>query len=304
MRHQHAITILLVSVFFITACRPKAKAQPAAPKQNKDSSLSIKQEASGDSYDLEDPTHTWKMPSELVEISGNAWIAPDELLVIEDLHPVLYLLKLQDSMGVIEKKIPFAKDAGQKFDIEDVTVEGNTAYALWSHGSIYKINNWNSKPVIKLIPTFLNKKNNTEGICYSPNLKTLLVACKEDAAMEDEKKSTRAIYQFDINADSLRKEPFMVIQKNDLKQNDGRKIKFYPSAIAVHPLTGDIYILSTKETKCMAVFSGDGKLKSFRYIQKTEMAQPEGICFSPDGILYISTEGKNGNPAYIFAFGK
>jgi uncharacterized protein YjiK len=34
------------------------------------------------------------------------------------------------------------------------------------------------------------------------------------------------------------------------------------------------------------------------------MPQPEGICFSPDGMLYISTEGKNGLPAFILELKK
>jgi hypothetical protein len=32
----------------------------------------------------------------------------------------------------------------------------------------------------------------------------LLVACKDDAGLEDEKKSTRAIYEFDTRVDSIK----------------------------------------------------------------------------------------------------
>ena len=84
----------------------------------------------------------------------------------------------------------------------------------------------------------------------------------------------------------------------------GNKIKFNPSAIAVHPETNDIYILSTRDTKCMAVFSRDGKLKSFQLIDEDLMPQPEGICFSPEGVLYISSEGKKGEPGNLFQFDK
>ena len=80
------------------------------------------------------------------------------------------------------------------------------------------------------------------------------------------------------------------------------KLEFNPSAIAVHPVTHDIYLLSTRDNKCMAVYSHQGILKAFQYIDAELMPQPEGICFSPDGKLYISSEGKKGEPGNLFEF--
>ena len=148
----------------------------------------------------------------------------------------------------------------------------------------------------------MSKENNTEGLCYDPVTENLLVACKNDAHEKDEKRSTRAIYAYSIKNDSFLSEPFMTIQKSDFKKFLGESEKFYPSAIAVHPLTHDIYILSTKKTKCMAVFSHDGILKNFTLIDKALLPQPEGICFSPTGTLYIATEGKAGGHAFIYQF--
>jgi uncharacterized protein YjiK len=132
----------------------------------------------------------------------------------------------------------------------------------------------------------------------------LLVTCKNESDVEDEKKSTRAVYEFDLKADSLKREPFMLIHKKDLEKLAGEKLNFFPSAIAVHPVTHNIYILSTKDTKCMAVFKHSGELISFETIDKELLPQPEGLCFSPDGTLYISTEGKQGNPGYICQYNK
>jgi uncharacterized protein YjiK len=94
-----------------------------------------------------------------------------------------------------------------------------------------------------------------------------------------------------------------VITGKEFKNETGEKIKFYPSAIAVHPVTHDVYILSTKDTKCMAVFTHSGELKYVSTISADLMPQPEGICFSPDGTLYISTEGKAGGKGEVFRFG-
>ena len=222
------------------------------------------------------------------------------MLVIEDLHPNLYLLRLDDNTVAIEKKIPFKEDkTDKKFDVEDVTIVNNTVYALWSHGAVFKVTDWLGKPASQEIKTFLSKENNTEGICYDPVSHNLLIACKNESDVDDEKKSTRAIYEYDVSGDTLKENPFMLIHKKDFKKETGEKLDFYPSAIAVHPVTHNIYILSTKDTKCMAVFSHDGKLISFEFIDKDLLLQPEGICFAPDGTLYISTEGKKGVPAYL-----
>ena len=277
-------------------------------KDSKDEKVEEKQSASAPEttgktgYDLSKPAQKWVLPNELLEISGNTWIDNNHLLVIEDLHPNLYYLKLDKDVPTIEKTVPFETAGDKKVDIEDVTSYGDAVYALWSHGVIYKITNWNSNPVTKELPTSLDKKNNTEGICADPTTGNLLVACKNESGLEDAKKSTRAIYEFNPGQGKLNTEPFLMIEKKDLKDAVGEKLDFNPSGIAIHPATNDIYIISTKGTKGMLQYSHDGKFKSFQPIDEDMMPQPEGICFSPDGKLYISTEGKHGVPARLYLF--
>ncbi|MEO9021198.1 MAG: SdiA-regulated domain-containing protein [Ginsengibacter sp.] len=253
-------------------------------------------------YDLKNPKRSWELPSSLVEVSGNTWVDKTHLLLIDDRHPNLYLINIEDKNVVLEKTIPFQEDETDKFDIEDVTIVNNVVYALWSHGILFKITNWNSKPVVKEIPTFLSKENNTEGLCYDPVTKSLLIACKYDSGIKDEDKSTKAVYQFDMAAEKLEEKPFLIIHKKDFEELAGQKLVFYPSAIAVHPVTHNIYLLSTRENKCMAVFNREGVLLSFQFIDENLMPQPEGICFSPEGVLYISSEGKNGDSGKLFQF--
>jgi hypothetical protein len=252
-------------------------------------------------YDFVHPSKKWLLPHELKEISGNAWIDKDHLLIIEDLHPNLYLVRLGDS-AIIEKTVAFRQSTEKKFDIEDVTIVNNTVYALWSHGTVYKITNWQSSPQVKEIPTNLSKENNTEGICYDPVSGYLLVSCKKESEMDDEKKSTRSVFAFDMKADSLILNPFLLVHSNEIKKITGEKVEFYPSAIAVNPQTHDIFILSTKDNKCIARYSHEGKLKSLDFLDKDLLPQPEGMCFSPEGVLYISSEGKHGEAPRIVEF--
>ena len=254
-------------------------------------------------YDLSKPEIKWELPHELLEISGNTWIDKDHLLAIQDESPDLYIIKLEGNKAFIVRTIAFI-DNDKKYDLEDVVLVNDTAYALSSHGNIYKIKDWKNKPGVEVIGTFLEKDNNTEGICFDTVTQNLLVACKKESDINDEKKSTRAIYEFDLTSGSLKKEPFLVITKEDIAKVSKENIEFFPSAIDIHPLTHDILILSTKDTKCMVVYSHDKVLKSLQIIDKDLLPQPEGICFAPDGTLYISTEGKNGVPAFILQFKK
>jgi uncharacterized protein YjiK len=254
-------------------------------------------------YDLSKPVNKWELPPQLSEISGIVKLDNNQMLAIEDLHPTLYILNLGNGKASIADTISFYDTAKDKFDIEDVAVIGNDAYALWSHGSIFKITDWKKSKQVKEIETGLDKKNNTEGLAYDPVTGNLLIACKNESGVEDEKKSARALYELDIKKETLLEKPFLVIESKDLKAISGDKIKFFPSGVAVNPSTHDIYVISTKDTKCMAQFSHDGQLKSFSYLDKDLLEQPEGISFDPTGNLFISTEGKHGNPAYIYEFG-
>jgi uncharacterized protein YjiK len=254
------------------------------------------------SYDLKTPNHSWRLPDPLVEVSGNTWVDKDHLILIEDLNPNLYLVKMGEKEATLEKTIPFADPKKDKTDIEDVAYVNNTVYALWSHGVLFKITGWNDKPQVEKIKTFLSKDNNTEGLCYDPVTRQLLVACKDYSNLPNEKKSTRAVYPFDMTSNKLLETPFLIIHKKDFGSENDQKVDFFPSAIAIHPVSHDIYLLSTRENKCMAVYSHNGKFKTIQFIDKELMPQPEGICFSPEGKLYISSEGKKGAPGNLFEF--
>ncbi len=253
-------------------------------------------------YDLGHPLKKWSLSDSLAQISGIAWVRNDQFLAIEDLRPILYEIKMGDTAGIITNKSQFRQAEEDKFDFEDLAMVNDTVYALWSHGAIFKIIKGRKEDSAQRTKTWLKKDNNTEGLAYDPVSGNLLIACKEESGVEDEKASTRAIFEFDRKADSLKRDPFMLIHKKDFEAVAGDKVDFYPAAIAVHPITHDIYVISTKDTKAIAQFSHDGKLKAFDYIDKEMLPQPEGICFDPEGNLYISTESRHHMPSYIYKF--
>src|SRR6185436_4292834 len=118
----------------------------------------------------------------------------------------------------------FGDTTGKKFDLEDVAVVGNDAYAIWSQGKVYKIANWNGKFTVEKYKTGLDKANNTEGLCYDPVSGNLLVACKNESDIEDEKKSTRSIFMFDMKGDTLQNDPFLLIHTDALMKLTTEKL--------------------------------------------------------------------------------
>ena len=301
------IQIILLFSFIFSACKVNSdKHQPPVivklPPITADNGTQENEAAPHSSYDINKPDQSWKLPKKLVEVSGNTWVDKDHLILIDDNYSELYLINISDKSVNLEKTIPFQKNNKDKLDIEDVALVGDVVYALSSHGILYKIDNWKSEASNEEIKTFLSGKNDTEGLGYDPVTKNLLVACKDESGLEGEKKSTKAVYEFDVQTKKLKEKPFLIIREDDFKKLTKDKIDFNPSAIAVHPTSHEIYLISTRGDKCMAVYNRDGKLLSFQQINKDLMEQPEGFCFSPDGKLYISSEGKKGDAADLFLF--
>lgn len=289
----------IFSIFFLFSCNSNTK-KDTSLAEVKESTDSISNSNTSFRYDLKKPTHSWVLPSELVEVSGNAWIDKDHLILIEDLNPNLYYVKFDDKTATLEKTVPFVETDKDKVDIEDVTIVNNVVYALWSHGALFKITDWQNKPQVEKIKTPLSKDNNTEGLCFDPVTKQLLISCKDSSGTGED--SAKAVYSFNIEQSKLSEKPFMIIHPQDFKSITGNDLSFNPSAIAVHPITNDIYILTTRDNKGLAVFSHDGVLKSYQSIDKDLMEQPEGICFNPKGKLIISSQGKKGDPGNLFEF--
>ena len=290
----------IFSIFILISCKSNTQKETSKThvKENTDT---VSNSKTSFKYDLKKPTHSWVLPPELVEVSGNAWIDKDHLILIEDLHPNLYYVKFDEKTATLEKTVPFVETDKEKVDIEDVTIVDNVVYALWSHGALFKITDWQNKPQVEKIKTGLSKDNNTEGLCFDPVTKQFLISCK-DSSGTGEDYSAKAVYSFNIEQSKLSEKPFMTIHPKDFKSITGNDLSFNPSAIAIHPITNDIYILTTRDNKGLAVFTHDGVLKSYQSIDKDLMEQPEGICFNPMGKLIISSQGKKGDPGNLFEF--
>ena len=250
-------------------------------------------------YDLENPTNKIILANILNEISGISFYKENEILAVQDERGILFHINIEKHQIISEYK--FAKNG----DFEDIEIIKDTVFILKSNGNIFKLQNWQTDSIIvKEFKTSLNTKNDTEGLSYNEKENTLLIACKGSPyiAKKDKLLKEKAIYSFSLAKKLLNEKTFFSINtikikdfflENETSKKWHKKDIFKPSAIAKNPLNNDYYLLSNTE-KLLIVVDNDFEIKYIYKLNSKLFKQPEGICFSPDGKLFISNEGKKG----------
>jgi len=263
-------------------------------------------------YKLDEPDGTLVLSKKLVEISGLS-LSPYQTLLcaVQDEDGKVFFMDKES--GELREEIKFWKEG----DYEGVEVVGDDVYVVKSTGTIYEINKIGStEQKVTKYNSFLGKKNDVEGLCYDAPRHRLLLACKGTPATGQSMENLRfkkVIYGFDLNTKQLDSLPAFTIELNDfqhyLKQEDitlanreklekifsqeSEDINFNPSAIAIHPYSGNIYMTSSVG-KIMIVINPEGEMLYMEKMDKKIHPQPEGMTFDADGTLYISNEGKKG----------
>ncbi len=249
-------------------------------------------------YLLNKPKQKWKLPDVLEEISGLSYFAKNQLACVQDEKGILFIYDLQEQKILNEYKF------GKKGDYEGVEVVDGVAYVLKSNGHIYAFRPGEDE--VMKIETGLSAKNDAEGLGYLREKNALLVACKEKPGLEDEKLSkARAIYMVPLDPEQPttrilidNKSYNKAIAKKGLNEKAHKPFK--PSGIAVHPDSGLLFVIASVG-KLLLIIRQDGSIVDAVPLDPEIFKQPEGIAFSPDGTLYISSEGRGGK-GYILQF--
>lgn len=244
-------------------------------------------------YHLNQPSAVWEMPEELNEISGIEILTHQKVICHNDEDGNLFVYDLNNK--TFEKTIPFAKEG----DYEDVAIKDSSAFVLRSDGTIFEVQNYlNVAKTIKH-KTFLTEEDNAEGLFYEAEKSRLLVSCKENSDKKNGK-DTRFVYEFLLGENTLNPIPILTISQKEMQKDYHLKSPFSPSGIAIHPISKNIYVLSSVG-KMLAEFSSEGKLQKIYNLNYSLFQQPEGISFGENGDLYISNEAKK-NKANILKF--
>ncbi len=234
-------------------------------------------------YHFNEPDNIWELPNTLKEISGITLLNDSIMLCQQDEEGYLYFYNLKSKQ--VEQKIRFDSDA----DYEDITIADNAIFILRSNGWIYAIGDKNNITEPVIYKTGLALKNDPEGICFDSSTNSLLIACKNQTGLKNSGKYDKAVYAFDLTTNKLSTEPALIFS---LKH-------FGPSAIAIHPLTKHIFILSASKNKVIE-FNSSGTILFENDLKHPQFKQPEGLAFSTNGDLYISNEGKSGKANILF----
>lgn len=233
-------------------------------------------------YDLKNPDEVYVLPEYLEEVSGLTFYQTSQLAMLNDEQGRMYVYDLESRKVV--HRVRFHGDG----DFEGIERVGDYVYAIKSNGKLYRFN-VQMEGVVEEIKTPFDSGNDIEGLGYDPLTNHLLIALKEDGDIKNVDVKGKAIYGYHIPTKVVQKTPLHIIQDKDLKRVVGNKFKFKPSAVAIHPLTGEVFVLASVG-RSLLVFGSDGKPKHLTKLKRGLFPQPEGMTFTPNGDLYISNE--------------
>lgn len=247
---------------------------------------------SPEGYDLAHP-EKFILPEPLLEVSGISFKdgSSDTLYAVQDEEGKLFYLPL----GKKEKThFRFSK----RGDFEDISLLGQEAIVLRSDGTLFRFSTTDKKqPVIDTVTEEWKEivpKGEYEGLFADAATRQLYVLCKQcdkDAGVSG------YILQLQGDSSIALTKPFS-INNNAMAQLTGeKKLKFQPSALAKHPLTGQWYVLSSVN-KLLVITDTNWVPVAAYPLDPSRFRQPEGIAFDTQHNLYISNEGdelSNGN---------
>lgn len=242
---------------------------------------------SPEGYRLDQPQSV-QLGKVLNEISGISYNKEDgDLLAISDSKEQVFELDLRK----IKLKDYTAKIIESGSDLEDVVKVNATLYLLMSRGVIVEVpEKAKDTTGIKYYPLNLDGKNDFETLYYDPSVDGLIMMCKTCA--HEKGSGVRTAYRFDLKTKTFDSTEFYTISKDDVKAVlKNADAKFDPSAAAIHPLTRQLYILSSAGN-LLVIADTKGKVLDAYELNPDLFPQAEGIAFSPKGTLFITNEKK------------
>ena len=266
-------------------------------------------------YNMGKPDQTFEMPDELEEISGLG-LSDDgnTLAAVQDEDGEIFLVNRYT--GEVQAEIEFWKDG----DYEGIEFVGDDIYVVKSTGTVYEVlRPGEEQPVVNKYNFFLDGDNDVEGLAYDADAHRLLLACKGNAGHDKAYPNRKAVYGFDLRERMLLETPVYFVELDSVRNylgqspaiwklaklleffNPEEEFGFSPSAIAIHPLSGYLYMTSSVG-KMLIVMRKDGQIVHIEKLNKRVHPQPEGLCFAKDGTLFLSNEEGKGADPVIYRF--
>ena len=248
----------------------------------------------GFAYNTYQPDQKYVLSMNLDEVSGLSWLGNNQLACVQDEAAKVYIfdLKRKDVLRFI--------DFGKAGDYEGVEVVNGQAYVVKNNGDVHQFAfGQTNKAEATVHKTPLSSENDVEGLGYLPGSNQLLLALKGKGELSKKNVKGKAIYGFSLATHKLNTTPLLTIRGKDLdqyfEQNGLQHVHkgFSPSAIAWHPIEERLYVLATVG-KLLVVLNQQYEIDKVVQLSPQVLRQPEGLCFAPNGDMYIASEGRSG----------
>jgi uncharacterized protein YjiK len=238
---------------------------------------------SPEGYDLNTPVKI-TLSNELKEISGIRIDEPNkQIIAINDEEGKFYRLDMDGK--IIGKAFKF----GKKGDFEDLDFDGTYWYAVKSSGEVHRISRaFQDSSSIKVFP-FSETGCEFETICYDKTRQNIFLIAKTPKSLKDGRVPA---YVLDTASAGFQYEAIYSPDSAAISNMRGKaKSSFKPTSAAIHPVTGELYIISVKDR--ILVVMNNGEVKQVFKLEKSAFRQPEGICFAANGDMFISNEAQD-----------
>ncbi|WP_276480680.1 hypothetical protein [Paraflavitalea pollutisoli] len=227
------------------------------------------------------------LDKELIEISGMFYLPDTRIAAINDEDGKIFLINSTTGDYTVTK-------FGRKRDYEDIVMVGDYYYVLESNGNIHRVPT--AQPNTENEIEFpREKKIEFESLYHDPNLGKLVLVSKE----QRETKKGVITYTFDMDSLQFSDTILYEIRRKEIhkwqKDNNGQ---FKPSAAAIHPILKRLFIVASVG-KGILQTTLDGKIEGAWQMNPDQFPQPEGICFAPNGDMFISNEGADGKATIL-----
>lgn len=242
-------------------------------------------------YNLQKPVKV-SLPLELDEISGLSFYDKDTtVFAINDEKGHLFKISAYPKLKVSVWKF------SSHGDFEDIVLKDSIFYVLQSNGTISIVNMTDGTIMNNEVPLPVAGENEFESLMYNPAVNKLDVICKDCG---DDKKKEVSVFRFDPVTNKYDDSVFTINTGAVFKNVKKKSFHLKASGAAVHPLTGEIYVISAV-SKLLLILDKNYSVKSFHRLGSL-FKQPEGITFSSSGTMIISNEAADAGTANLLLF--
>ena len=182
---------------------------------------------------------------------------------------------------------------GKNGDYEDIAICGDKMILLRSDGSLYVFPfSEIGKPEAANVQEYKNvlPGGEYEGLFCDNATRQLYALCKNCRNADASEAATGYILSLTASGAIEQQGGFSISVKEITSIAKQKQMKFQPSALALHPVSHDWYILSSVN-KLLVITDQNWKVKEAYHLNPSIYLQPEGIAFDKNANLYISNEG-------------